>query len=112
MIDSYKFGEIVIDGKRYTSDLIILPGRVREGWWRSEGHKLRPEDLKEVLAERPEVLVVGMGASGLMAVLPETKRLLDSQGVRLIAEDTSRACQTYNQLSGTQKVAAAFHLTC
>jgi hypothetical protein len=30
MIDSYDFGAIVIDGKRYSSDVIIYPDRVKD----------------------------------------------------------------------------------
>jgi hypothetical protein len=45
MITSYDFGHIIIDGKRYTSDLIVFPDRVKVGWWRKEGHRLQLEDL-------------------------------------------------------------------
>jgi len=39
-IDSYQFGEVVIDGVRYTSDCIILGGDVQADWWRKQGHSL------------------------------------------------------------------------
>ena len=58
-IDSYRFGEIVIDGRRHSKDVIIYPDRVRGHWWRKEGHFLALEDLAEVLQAPPEVLVVG-----------------------------------------------------
>ena len=32
MIESYKFGEIVIDGTTYTSDVIIYPDNVDDKW--------------------------------------------------------------------------------
>jgi hypothetical protein len=32
-IESYHFGEIVIDGRRYSSDVIIYPDRVEGQWW-------------------------------------------------------------------------------
>jgi len=56
MIDSYRFGRIVVDGVEYTRDLIILPGRVEGGWWREEGHRLGLGDLGEALAAEPEAL--------------------------------------------------------
>jgi len=40
MIESYKFGEILIDGVTYTSDVIIYPDSVDFKWWRKEGHLL------------------------------------------------------------------------
>ena len=112
IIDSYQFGEIVINGKKYTSDVIIFPDRVRDNWWRKTGHQLRLGDIAEVLTESPEVLVVGTGASGLVEVLPETRQAAQAQGIKLITEPTDKACRTYNQLSQSQRAVAALHLTC
>ena len=67
-IDSYDFGRVVVDGKEYTADLIVTPTGVVEGWWRKEGHNLVPDDLLEVVAVHPMVLVVGTGADGIMNV--------------------------------------------
>ena len=111
-IDSYHFGEIVIDGKRYSSDVVIFPDRVRGNWWRKTGHELCLEDIAEVITKKPEVLVVGTGDSGLMKVLPEVEQRLEAQGSKLIAETTAKACNTYNQLSRFQRVVAALHITC
>ncbi len=112
MIDSYEFGRIVINGKRYNSDLIVFPDKVRDGWWRKEGHRLHVEDLKDVLEAKPEVLVVGTGYSGLMTVPPETRKYVESEGIELIAQRTAEACKTFNRLVQSRKVVAALHLTC
>lgn len=112
MIDSYDFGEIVINSKRYTSDVIIYPDKVNSHWWRKEGHELCIDDLEDVLDQKPDVIVVGTGNPGLMRVLSETEKLIKSKGVRLIVQSTREACKTYNQLSSTQKVIALLHLTC
>jgi len=112
MIDSYDFGRIVISGKEYTQDVIIYPTRVDGSWWRKEGHKVYLEDIREILKEEPEVLIVGTGYSGLVKVLPETEEYLKSKGIKLIVEDTRKACQTYNKLCKEAKAIAAFHLTC
>ena len=115
MIESYSFGVIVIDGKRYTSDVIVLPERVISGWWRKEGHRLAVEDLKEVLEveAKPEVLVVGTGYSGLLRVPREVEQHLKREGIELVAQPTREACETFNRLlSQGKRVAAALHLTC
>ncbi|MBE0512139.1 Mth938-like domain-containing protein [Candidatus Bathyarchaeota archaeon] len=112
MIDSYEFGRIVINGKRYDSDLIVFSDKVRSGWWRKEGHRLHVEDLKDVLEVKPEVLVVGTGYSGLMTVPPETRRYVESEGIELMAQKTTEACETFNRLVKSRKVVAALHLTC
>ena len=112
MIEAYHFGCILIDGEEYTSDVIIYPDKIDSTWWRRDGHKLCVEDLKDVLREKPDVLVVGMGKPGLMKVLPETETYLKSEGIQLIAKPTEDACKIYNKFSKGKKVIAALHLTC
>lgn len=111
-IDRYRFGEIVIDGRRYTRDVIIYPDRVDGNWWRGEGHSVTPADLWEAAQARPEILVVGQGSAGRMDVPAETRRWLESQSIRVIAEPTGQAWQTYNRLCKEHRVVAALHLTC
>jgi len=115
LIESYEFGEIVINGKRHTNDVIIFPNKVLDNWWRKEGHRLQVEDLSEVLNAglQTEVLVVGTGNSGLMEVSDEVKEVLKSKGIMLIFENTKKAWHTFNKLlKSGQNVVAAFHLTC
>ncbi|GMT47541.1 MAG: hypothetical protein IEMM0007_1107 [bacterium] len=110
-IDSYTFGRIVIDGKTCTSDVIIFPERVVSPWWRRQGHLLQMEDLAGVIRERPEVLIIGKGFSGLMKVPQELMDELGSMGIEVIAEKTTRAVTIFNDYRGSH-VAAAFHLSC
>ncbi len=111
-IDSYHFGQIVINGRKYSSDVIIFPDRVQDAWHRSSSHQLILKDIAEVMAENPEVLIVGTGVSGLVTVLPGVKQEIAAQGIKLIVEPTGEACKTYNRLSHSQKVVAALHLAC
>lgn len=113
MIDSYRFGEIVIDGVSYSRDVLILPSGVRGGWWRREGHNLSIEDLAEALRERPEVLVIGTGSLGLMKVPGSLTERLEALGVEVVVQRTGEACETYNRLlQAGRRVSAALHLTC
>ena len=112
MIESCSFGRIIINGKTYTSDVIIYPGRVDDSWWRKSGHLLQKDDLPEVIRYNPDVLIVGTGSDGLMDVLDETRKVIESKGIELIDEKTKKACETYNKLQEKRKVVAAFHLTC
>jgi len=112
IIDSYQFGLITVNGKEYSLDIIISSSSIRSDWRRKRGHELCLEDIAEVLSENPEVLVVGTGASGLMKVRPEVKQAAQARGIKLIVDTTDKACKIYNQLSCSQKVIAALHLTC
>lgn len=115
MIERYNFGQIKINGKTYTSDLIIYPDRIDSNWWRKQGHSLYPEDVEDVVKAKPDVLVVGTGNSGSMRVPASTQEWISSRGIKLIAEPTKKACSIYNRLSESKepkKVIAALHLTC
>jgi len=112
VIDSYQFGLVSISGKEYTSDVIVFPDRVKDNWYRRSGHQLCLEDIAEVMAGKPEVLIVGTGASGLVKVLPEVQQAADAQDIKLIVETTDKACHTYNRLSHSHRAVAALHLTC
>jgi len=112
MIESYNFGRITIDGKRYHTDILVFPNKIKTDWLRKEGHRLQIADLKEALEAKPEVLVVGTGYSGLMAVPPETRSYIESKGIELILQKTAEACKTFNNLIESRTVVAALHLTC
>ncbi len=111
-INSYNFGEIIIDGKKFTHDVIIYPDRVDAEWWRKEGHKLAIEDLQEVLKNPPETLIVGTGANGVLKVPSKVKQQLESKGIKVKIEKTDRACKLFNELEKKDKVVIALHLTC
>ena len=112
MIDEYNFGRIVIDGKIYTSDVIIFPDRVRDEWWREDGHSLSLKDIKEVLARKPDILIIGTGSAGLMRVPFPVVDEIRNRGIKLIIEKTGAAVQTYNRLYQDNTIVGAFHLTC
>ena len=114
-IDDYAFGRITIDGRSYTSDVIVLADGVHDGWWRKEGHSLAIADLDTVAAAAPAVLVVGTGAYGRMVVPDATRRWLEEQGIEVRIAPTSEATALLNELLAAHpvgRVAGAFHLTC
>ena len=111
-IDSYEFGRIVVDGRAYSQDLILLPDEIQDSWWRQESHLLQIADLSGVLAANPEVLIVGQGQPGKMQVDAALADYLKENRIELLAMPTAQACTTFNALAAKRKVAAALHLTC
>jgi len=112
MIDSYKFGQIVIDGRRYDSDLIIYPDHIDSKWWRKEGHLLKKSDLVDIVKFKPDILIIGTGNPGLLKVTDETVHYIKSKEISLIVEKTENACKIYNKLKENKIIIAALHLTC
>ena len=110
-IDGYDFGEIIIDGKKYSKDVIIAPSGVKS-WWRVKGHEVCVKDLEPIENEDFEVLVIGTGYYGIVKVLSEVEEWAKKRGVELIAVPTKEACRIYNEKSKEKKTVAALHLTC
>lgn len=112
-INSYRFGCIEIDGCEYTSDVVILHESVKSPWWRDKGHALGPKDLSAVLTDRPEILVIGQGAQGMMKMTDEALTHLRDAGIEAVCVPTARAVELYNECCRRgQRVVAALHLTC
>lgn len=112
MIDKYSFGRFSFGGKEYASDVIIHGDNVTS-WWRVTGHSVVREDIENLVAEEPAVIVIGTGSSGLMVVPPDTRRFIEDNGIQVIAEETAKAVESFNKLlAGGTDVAMAMHLTC
>lgn len=111
-IDDYSFGRIVIDGKTFTSDVIVYPDRVDPSWWRKEGHYLQEEDLLDIIAFGPDILVIGTGNSGVMKVPQKTVEFVKSKGIEVLAKRTGEAVRLFNEQQKGRKTVGAFHLTC
>lgn len=112
MIEDYKFGEIIIAGKTYRTDVIVYPDHIDAHWWRAQGHNLVIDDIKNVIDASPEVIVIGTGESGLMQVEEETVDHLEKLGITAIILPTKKAYKEFNRLINTKKVVACLHLTC
>ena len=112
MIESYGFGKITVDGKKYRSDIVIYPERTVDGWWRAQGHDLYQEDIREILEYGPRLLIIGTGKFGMMKVGESVRNIIRDRGIEFIVSNTPEAVRSYNEASGAKKTVAALHLTC
>lgn len=71
------------------------------------------EDLSKVIETLSQILIIGTGDSGFMRVPLTVKLALKEKNIKLIAKDTHRSAQLFNEHSQMGKnVVGAFHLTC
>ena len=113
MIEKSAFGSIQIDGKLYTTDIVIYPdGRVSENWWRRHGHRLSLEDIENLILAKPDVIVIGTGVYGRMLPAPGLEKTLSDRGIELVLAPTGEAVSHFNRLQSSRKTGAGFHLTC
>jgi hypothetical protein len=111
-IEHYSFGTITIDGKTYTSDVIIYAEKVDPSWWRKEGHSLSIADLQNVISFNPAILIVGTGQSGAMVVPEETIAYLKGRNIEVHVVRTGKAVELFNEHQKEKRIVAALHLTC
>ena len=113
MIEEYEFGKIVINGKLYTSDVIVHSDGVEERWWRKEGHRVSLEDIEIIDNLNPEVVVFGKGTNGRVRVDGEVRKYFESKGVEVFEGDSYIAVKLFeNYLKSGRKAVLAIHLTC
>jgi hypothetical protein len=112
-IQSYHFGHIEIDGTAYRNDVKLIGESVVPDWWRSRGHHVGPEDVKDLLSSDAEVCIFGTGAYGALRLSEEARSAFEKRGVSVLVEKTESACHTYNRLiKEGKKVVAGLHLSC
>ena len=109
MIESYSFGKYIIDGKEHEYDIKIINNQVKK--WRN--HNMSKEDIIDLVEAKPELIIIGTGAYGVIKVSEDIKEYIKSKDIHLIIEKTGRACEEYNKAEKKGiKVAAIFHGTC
>ena len=112
MIDSYTFGTFVIDGKRFDSNVKIIQGKAVKCRY-FENHIIELNDFFDLVDQKPEYIIIGTGAYGVVRVPDEIKEYIEKAGIKLIMEKTGDACKTYNDLiKNNKKVCALLHNTC
>ncbi|MGM0453468.1 MAG: Mth938-like domain-containing protein [Thermodesulfobacteriota bacterium] len=112
-IESYSFGSISIDGTIYRKDIKIIDNSVMPDWWRKSGHNVVFEDVADILAAGPDVVIFGKGDPGQMRPDPALVNQMAEKGIEVVSLPTARAAEEFNRrVKENQKVAAGFHLTC
>jgi hypothetical protein len=111
-----KFGEIEVEGKRYTHDVVIDGGKVRKRKKRPSkqfrekfGHT--PLSAEEKIPCGGKRLIVGTGAQGALPVMDEVLAEAKRRGIDVIAAPTLEACQLLEHVKNGQAY-AILHCTC
>ena len=111
-----EFGEIEIDGERYTYDVVIDAGRIEKR--KKKGSKAyRGEYGHTPLSDRGEIpwggkrLIVGTGAAGSLPIMPEVREEAERRGIELVAVTTEEALRLLGQ-TDDEEARAVLHVTC
>ena len=93
----YGAGYVEVNGKRYTSSLVVSAGTLVIDWPTPSVDALTADHLAAILELKPEIVVIGSGSTFRF---PEPARLAPLHQARIGVEvmDTAAACRTYNIL--------------
>lgn len=117
-IDSTKFGNVTIDGKKY-NQVLIAGDRIMERDYNSlkelfnTSHKIGKWEVERLLEESPEIIVIGTGQDGAMKINKEIINDFENKKIEVISDITPKAIEIYNKKTEQGKrVNALIHTTC
>ena len=116
-VEGLSFGSIVVGGRKYRRDLILLPdGTVKQrkgGFWIFGSHSLKRKEIEELSRAGAEEIVIGTGTSSQARLSDEARAYAEQARLQLKALPSYDAVPEFNRLVDLGKRAAAiFHITC
>ena len=112
MIDHYEFGKFTIDNVEFECNVALInnkPTKLRH----FDDHVIKKDDFISLVESKPEYIIIGTGASGVVQVPDDIIKYIKENNIILIIKKTADACKEYNKLTQqNKKVAALLHNTC
>src|SRR5215216_518329 len=109
LFTGYGDGYVAINYERYSHNVLLASGHDVAQWSAANFESLGASDFEALLALKPEIVILGTGAT-LRFPKPDITRPLAMAHIGIEVMDTKAACRTYNILvaEGRQVVAAIF----
>lgn len=112
-IEEYQFGSIRIDSKNYDHDIEVRSNGEILAWQRKESHIIDTEDIKRAVEQKPDLIIIGNGDSGMAQVTEDAKKEIESKQIPVIIEITRKAVEIFNlEIKKGKNIIGLFHLTC
>lgn len=100
----------LVNDRRLGSSFILAPDRLIEDWPVSDPRTLTAADLEPLLAQGPEVVLLGTGATQVFPAAAVMAACM-SRGIGLEVMSNAAAARTFNVLAGEERrVVAGFIL--
>jgi hypothetical protein len=111
-IQEYKIGSFLINNKRYLSDIKIV--NKRPFYWNDRNrYNLEESNLNDLFKAKPEVIIIGTGASGMLKVSQDIKEMIKERNTGVVVEPTPQAVKSFNKaVKANLNVAAIMAATC
>lgn len=117
-VDSTKFGEVVVDGKKYNQVLIVGDSVAERDYEKLKelfgtSHRIGDWEAEVLLKGNPEVVVIGTGQDGKLEVDKDFLDRVQKEGVETLAAITPEAIKIYNEkVKAGKRVNALIHTSC
>jgi len=109
-IDSFYFGNIIINGRKIQSDVIVSwNGEITE---KEGNHVFGRKEYEDILLRNPEVIVIGTGTVPNVKIDPDIEVTAKLNGIEIISKPTMQAIQEFNKLAKKKRAVGVMHLTC
>ncbi len=110
-ITHYSFGKIIVNGKAFENDIAIYPDRKVQNWQAQINHSIQLTDIKNLITESTETLIIGIGAIKGCSVSDEIIHFTGANQITLHILNTYEAVKLFNA-SSKDGLAACFHVNC
>ncbi len=99
-------GYVAVNHQRYNQAMVVTPGAIHERWHTGTFDELRAEQLQFLLTLKPEIVILGTGATQRFLAPVLLRDFAHAQiGVEMMA--TPAACRTYNILLAENRAVIA-----
>jgi uncharacterized protein len=98
-VTGYFAGGVEINAQPFDYSLIVMPEVAPRAWPVASFEQLTTEHFEQLLADTPDVVILGTGERQRF-VHPKLTAPLTSQRIGVECMDTNAACRTYNILMG------------
>lgn len=97
VIRAYDAGMVVVNQTDFHQSLVVMPDHLEPDWQPKDIEELTVEHLEPIVALRPELVILGTGAT-LRFPAPHVRGYFLQHGIGIEFMDTPAACRTYNIL--------------
>ena len=115
-VDKLSFGSIIIDGKKFSRDVLIFSdGTVKKrkgGFLMFGSHNIKKGEIEELAQGNPETIIVGTGTNARAHLAPGVENWAREKNLSLIVQPSYEAVTKLSELiDQRKKVAALIHIT-
>ena len=104
-IDSTSFGEIVIDGRTYFSDVTIYwDGTIEH---REKDMVIDMQEMSRILKKKIDIIVIGTGQEGTLELTDKVRDLLANMKIKVFELKSPDAIELFNSFMSQGRKAAA-----